>query len=111
MTKEGLSFGDEDVADVKKREKHYKKVFTPLAEHLKELFKGKISKVCTANTMCAHRSLLETKAIDGSFDPQYLSLDFIACSSGCPWSVLQQVARLPLRLEWTEVEGNWSLFG
>lgn len=45
MTKEGLSFGDEDVADMKKREKHYKKVFTPLAEHLKEMFKGKISKV------------------------------------------------------------------
>lgn len=45
VTKEGLSFGDEDVADVKKREKYYKKVFSPLAEHLKDLFKGKISKV------------------------------------------------------------------
>ncbi|CAN0000569.1 unnamed protein product [Ectocarpus sp. 8 AP-2014] len=45
VTKEGLSFGDEDVADVKKREKYYKKVFTPLAEHLKDMFKGKISKV------------------------------------------------------------------
>lgn len=47
VTKEGLSFGDEDVADVKKREKFYKKVFAPLAEHLKDLFKGKISKVFT----------------------------------------------------------------
>lgn len=47
VTKEGLSFGDENVADVKKREKHYKKVFAPLAEHLKDLFKGKISKVST----------------------------------------------------------------
>lgn len=46
MTKEGLSFGDEDVADVKKREKYYKKVFSPLADHLKDMFKGKISKVC-----------------------------------------------------------------
>ncbi|CAM9869682.1 unnamed protein product [Scytosiphon promiscuus] len=45
VTKEGLSFGDEDVADVKKREKYYKEVFTPLAEHLKTMFKGKISKV------------------------------------------------------------------
>eukprot|EP00903_Cladosiphon_okamuranus_P010270 g9724.t1 len=45
VTKEGLSFGDEDVADVKKREKHYKKVFTPLSDYLKDLFKGKISKV------------------------------------------------------------------
>ncbi|CAB1121234.1 HSP90 [Ectocarpus sp. CCAP 1310/34] len=45
VTKEGLSFGDEDVADVKKREKYYKKMFTPLAEHLKDMFKGKISKV------------------------------------------------------------------
>ncbi|CAN0009423.1 unnamed protein product, partial [Ectocarpus sp. 4 AP-2014] len=45
VTKEGLSFGDEDVADVKKREKYYKKIFTPLAEHLKDMFKGKISKV------------------------------------------------------------------
>lgn len=45
VTKEGLSFGDEDVADVKKREKYYKKVFAPLTEHLKDLFKGKISKV------------------------------------------------------------------
>ncbi|CAM9424174.1 unnamed protein product [Hapterophycus canaliculatus] len=45
VTKEGLSFGDEDVADVKKREKYYKQVFTPLAEHLKTMFKGKITKV------------------------------------------------------------------
>lgn len=48
VTKEGLSFGDEDVADVKKREKYYKKIFSPLAEHLKIMFKGKISKVCLA---------------------------------------------------------------
>lgn len=45
VTKEGLSFGDEDVADVKRREKYYKKLFAPLADHLKDLFKGKISKV------------------------------------------------------------------
>lgn len=45
VTKEGLSFGDEDVADVKKREKYYKQLFTPLAEHLKTMFKGKITKV------------------------------------------------------------------
>lgn len=50
VTKEGLSFGDEDVADVKKREKHYNKIFTPLAEHLKTLFKGKISKVFSASS-------------------------------------------------------------
>ncbi|CAN0385945.1 unnamed protein product [Pylaiella littoralis] len=45
VTKEGLSFGDEDVADVKKREKHYKQVFAPLSDYLKDMFKGKISKV------------------------------------------------------------------
>lgn len=45
VTKEGLSFGDEDVTEVKKREKYYKRVFAPLSEFLKETFKGKISKV------------------------------------------------------------------
>ncbi|CAM9521923.1 unnamed protein product, partial [Laminaria digitata] len=45
VTKEGLSFGDEDVADVKKREKYYKNVFKPLTDSLKDTFKGKITKV------------------------------------------------------------------
>lgn len=47
MTKEGLSFGDEDVGEVKKREKHYKNALKPLTDFLKDLFKGKINKVCT----------------------------------------------------------------
>lgn len=45
VTKEGLSFGDEDAADVKKREKYYKSMFKPLTDSLKETFKGKITKV------------------------------------------------------------------
>lgn len=45
VTKEGLSFGDEDAADVKKREKYYKNMFKPLTDALKDTFKGKITKV------------------------------------------------------------------
>lgn len=43
--KEGLSFGDEDAGEVKKREKYYKKIFQPLTDFLKDFFKGKINKV------------------------------------------------------------------
>ena len=45
MTKEGLTFGDEDAGEVKRRDTYYKKVFKPLTEFLKDFFKGKISKV------------------------------------------------------------------
>ncbi|CAM9967816.1 unnamed protein product [Ascophyllum nodosum] len=45
VTKEGLTFGDEDAAEVKRRDTYYKKVFKPLTEFLKDFFKGKISKV------------------------------------------------------------------
>ena len=45
VTKEGLSFGDEDAADVKKREKYYKNLLKPLTDSLKDTFKGKITKV------------------------------------------------------------------
>ena len=49
VTKEGLTFGDEDAADVKKREKYYKNVFKPLTDSLKDTFKGKITKVGTCS--------------------------------------------------------------
>lgn len=45
MTKEGLTFGDEDAGEVKRREKYYKQAFKPLTDFLKETFKGKINKV------------------------------------------------------------------
>lgn len=43
--KEGLSFGDEDAGEVKRREKYYKKIFQPLTDFLKDFLKGKINKV------------------------------------------------------------------
>lgn len=49
VTKEGLTFGDEDVGEVKRREKHYKKIYKPLTDFLKDFFKGKITKVRNAS--------------------------------------------------------------
>lgn len=45
MTKEGLTFGDEDAGEVKRREKHYKEAYKPLTDYLKDALKGKINKV------------------------------------------------------------------
>lgn len=45
LSKEGVKFGDADEDMEKKRAKIYKENFKPLTEHLKELFKGKVSKV------------------------------------------------------------------
>lgn len=45
VSKEGISFGDEDEAVTKKREKAYKDKFRPLTEYLKKTFGKKISKV------------------------------------------------------------------
>lgn len=53
VTKEGLTFGDEDAGEVKRREKHYKEAYKPLTDFLKDALKGKINKVLTT----AHRQV------------------------------------------------------
>lgn len=45
VAKEGLTFGDEDAGELKRREKHYKQIYKPLTDYLKDTFKGKINKV------------------------------------------------------------------
>jgi heat shock protein beta len=45
LTKEGLKFGDEDEATVKKRTQIYKETFKPLTRYLKDLYGAKIGKV------------------------------------------------------------------
>ncbi|CAM9184288.1 unnamed protein product [Choristocarpus tenellus] len=45
VTKEGLQFGDEDENKTKRLDKHYKEVMKPLTGYLKDLYKGKISKI------------------------------------------------------------------
>ncbi len=48
LTKEGIKFGDEDEATIKKRTKAYRETFKPLTKYLKDLFTGKISKVAVS---------------------------------------------------------------
>lgn len=45
VSKEGLSFGDDDEKDDKKRLDVYKETFAPLTDYLKTLYDGKVTKV------------------------------------------------------------------
>ncbi|CAM9506501.1 unnamed protein product, partial [Sphacelaria rigidula] len=60
VTKEGLTFGDEDAGEVKRREKHYKEAYKPLTDFLKDALKGKINKVAVSQRVEGSPSVIVT---------------------------------------------------
>lgn len=60
VAKEGLTFGDEDAGELKRREKHYKQIYKPLTDYLKDTFKGKINKVAVSQRVEGSPSVIVT---------------------------------------------------
>jgi len=66
VSKEGLTFGDEDEALVKRREKAYKEMFKPLTDFLKTTLRGKVSKVAVSNRIADSPCVIVTSQFGNS---------------------------------------------
>jgi heat shock protein beta len=60
LSKEGIKFGDEDEATVKRRTKAYKENFKDLTKYLKDLLSGKVSKVSVSQRVVDSPAVIVT---------------------------------------------------
>lgn len=60
LSKEGIKFGDEDEATVKRRTKAYKESFKDLTKYLKDLLSGKVSKVSVSQRVVDSPAVIVT---------------------------------------------------
>lgn len=60
LSKEGIKFGDEDEATVKKRNKVYKDNFKDLTKYMKDLFTSKVSKVTVSQRVDTSPAVIVT---------------------------------------------------
>jgi len=60
LSKEGIKFGDEDEATVKRRTKAYKESFKDLTKYLKDMLSGKVSKVSVSQRVVDSPAVIVT---------------------------------------------------